>query len=118
MVIIISDIKYLILILLLLGISSCKKAQEVPTTCIVADVAKDYPPKEIYLQDIAEIIYIPMGTTNSTLVNSNPSSVSPEGIVTRGTKVGEILLFDQQGQKLQGGICRRGQGPEEMINRP
>ena len=47
------------------------------------------------------------------LVNSTPSVVSDKGIAIRGGKIGEILLFDKQGQKLQGRICRRGEGPEE-----
>lgn len=99
--------------LIALLVCSCKQTSNETTNLIVVDVAKDYPPKEITLQDIAEIEYIPMVTTDSTLVNEMPSVVSEEGIVARGGKVGEILIFDNKGEDLQGRICRRGQGPEE-----
>lgn len=99
--------------LLLLAICSCGRTNETTTKTIIVDVEKDFPQKEIYLQDIADIEYIPIATSDSALVNSTPSTVSNEGIVTRGGKVGEILIFDAKGQHLQGRICRRGQGPEE-----
>lgn len=105
--------RYITCILILFAVCSCKKANDDTTKLIVVDVAKDYPQKEIYLQDIADVEYIPLATSDSILVNSSPSIVSDKGIVTRGGKVGEILLFDAKGQELQGRICRRGQGPEE-----
>lgn len=105
--------KHLLLIIGLLSVCACRQTTDKTTQLIVVDVAKDYPAKEICLQDIADIEYIPMATSDSALVNTVVSCVSDEGIVARGPKVGEILLFDKQGQKLQGRICRRGQGPEE-----
>lgn len=105
--------KNITLLLMLLAICSCGKTNQAEISLLVVDVAKDYPPKEIWIQDIAEVEYLPMATTDSTLVNSTPSLVTEEGIVTRGARVGEILLFDAKGQQLEGRICRRGQGPEE-----
>lgn len=104
--------KYITYILILFSVCSCQKTNDA-IKLIVVDVAKNYPQKEIYLQDIADVEYIPLVTSDSILVNSSPTIVSNEGIVTRGGKIGEILLFDAKGQKLQGRICRRGQGPEE-----
>lgn len=105
--------KNITLLLILLAVCSCGKTKKAGTSLLVVDVAKDYPQKEICIQDIAEIDYLPIATTDSTLVNSAPSSVTKEGIVARGGRPGEILLFDGKGQKLLGRICRRGQGPEE-----
>lgn len=105
--------KLLTLVLLLSFVCSCKRTNDKTTKLVIIDVAKDYPLKEIWLQDIADIEYLPIATSDSILVNSGPSVVSEEGIVIRGGKPGEILLFDKQGQKLQGRIYRRGQGPEE-----
>lgn len=105
--------RHLIFLFTLLLCCSCGKKSDNTKALIVADLTKDYPPKEICLQDIAEVEYRPMATSDSMLVNSAPSSVSNEGIAIRGGKVGEILLFDSQGQKLQGRVCSRGQGPEE-----
>lgn len=105
--------KNITLLLILLTVGSCGKTTETGTSVLVVDVAKDYPPQEIWIQDIAEVEYLPMATTDSTLVNGTPSLVSEEGIVARGARPGEILLFDAKGQRLKGRICRRGQGPEE-----
>lgn len=105
--------KNITLLLILLAVCSCGKTKETGTGLLVVDVAKDYPQKEVCIQDIAEIDYLPIATTDSTLVNSAPFLVSEEGIATRGGRPGEILLFDGKGEKLVGRICRRGQGPEE-----
>ena len=102
-----------LLLCLLVVICSCKQKNNETTEIIVVNVAKDYPSKNIFLQDIADIEYIPIASSDSFLVNSSFSQISEEGIVARGGKAGEILLFDNKGQKLQGHICRRGQGPEE-----
>lgn len=104
--------KYITYLLLFFVLCSCQKAGN-DTGIILVDVAKDNPEKEIYLQDIADVEYIPLVTSDSIIVNTFISSVSENGIVARGGKVGEILLLDAKGQKLQGRICRRGQGPEE-----
>lgn len=105
--------KNITLLWILLAVCSCGKTKEAGTRLLTVDIAKDYPQKEICIQDIAEIDYLPIATTDSTLVNSIPSSVTKEGIVARGGRPGEILLFDGKGQNLVGRICRRGQGPEE-----
>lgn len=107
--------KHLILLLTLLAVCSCGNTKDEGTRLLVVDVAKDYPQKEIWIQDIADVEYLPIVTTDSILVNSAPSSVTKDGIVTRGGQVGEILLLDGKGQKLAGRICRRGQGPEEYM---
>ncbi|WP_102407514.1 6-bladed beta-propeller [Parabacteroides bouchesdurhonensis] len=104
---------HLICVFFLLSYCSCVQTSDIKSNIIVVDVAKDYPSKDIYLQDIAEVEYLPLATSDSMLVNDDFGSVSEEGIVIKGAKVGEILLFDRQGQKLQGRICKRGQGPEE-----
>lgn len=92
---------------------ACSPAPKQTSGLLIVDVAKDYPAKEILLQDIAEIEYIPIATTDSTLVQEFPTVVSDKGIAMRGGKVGELLLFDRKGQTLKGRICRHGQGPEE-----
>lgn len=105
--------KHLLLFIGLLSVCSCSQTTDQTIPLIIVDVAKDYPAKEICLQDIADIEYIPMATSDSALVNTVISCVCEEGIVARGGKVGEILIFDSKGQKLQGRICKKGQGPEE-----
>ncbi len=106
--------KYFLLFLIAASVCSCKQtSNQKQTQLVVVNVAKDYPAKEIWLQDIADVEYIPLATSDSTLANFDTPVVSNDGIAIRGSGVGEILLFDRQGQTLQGRICRRGQGPEE-----
>lgn len=105
--------KHLILIFLGALCCSCSEGDSKAKKMIVADLTKSYPSREICLQDIAEIEYIPLSTSDSMLVNSFPLDVSTNGIATRGGKVGEVLLFDGKGQNPLGRICRAGQGAEE-----
>lgn len=106
--------KYFFLFLIAASVCSCKQtSNQKQSQLVVVDVAKDYPAKEIWLQDIADVEYIPLATSDSALANFDTPVVSDDGIAIRGSGVGEILLFDRQGQALQGRICRRGQGPEE-----
>ncbi len=80
--------KYLILALTLSFVCSCKQANDKNIQLVTVDVAKDYQPKEVWLQDIADIEYIPLATSDSMLVNSTPSVVSDKGIAIRGGKIG------------------------------
>ncbi|MCD8267078.1 MAG: 6-bladed beta-propeller [Parabacteroides sp.] len=105
--------KSLLPVLFLSFVCACNQTGDKTNKLSVVDVAKDYQPKEICLQDIADVEYLPIATSDSMLVSNSYGSVSDEGIAIRGAKVGEILLFDRQGQKLQGRISKRGQGPEE-----
>ena len=48
--------KYLILALALSFVCSCKQTNDKNIQLVTVDVAKDYPPKEVWLQDIAEMV--------------------------------------------------------------
>ena len=75
--------KYLILALALSFVCLQEQTNDKNIQLVTVDVAKDYPPKEVWLQDIADIEYIPLATTDSVLVNSDFSVVSNDGIVVR-----------------------------------
>ena len=47
--------KYLILALTLSFVCSCKQTNDKNIRLVTVDVAKDYQPKEFWLQDIADI---------------------------------------------------------------
>ena len=97
-----------------LALAACGERTQTASELLVADKDVDCPKQEIYLEDIADVDYIPLVTTDSILVNDYPpESVTPEGIAVRGGQPGELLLLDPTGQKLVGRVCRCGQGPEE-----
>ena len=97
-----------------LALAACGERTQTASELLVADKDVDCPTQEIYLEDIADVDYIPLVTTDSILVNDYPpESVTPEGIAVRGGQPGELLLLDPTGQKLVGRVCRCGQGPEE-----
>ena len=99
-----------------LALAACGERTQTASELLVADKDVDCPTQEIYLEDIADVDYIPLVTTDSILVNDYPpESVTPEGIAVRGGQPGELLLLDPTGQKLVGRVCRCGQGPEEYI---
>ena len=99
---------------ILLALAACGERTQMASELLVADKDVDCPKQEIYLEDIADVDYIPLVTTDSILVNDYPpESVTPEGIAVRGGQPGELLLLDPTGQKLVGRVCRCGQGPEE-----
>lgn len=78
---------------------------------IVVDTKANFPEKEICIQDLADVSYIPLYISDSTLV-LRIFSVTPDGIAAEGEKKC-ILLFTPDGKALQGMVSRNGEGPEE-----
>lgn len=79
----------------------------------VIDVEKEYPIKRIDIHEIADVKYIPLETTNESLLQT-PTSwvVSDDTIVIFDILQHMIFLFDGQGKHIRT-INRFGQGPEE-----
>lgn len=84
---------------------------------ISIDMHKVYPEKTIQLQEVADIQYIPLGTTDDVLFNGTIVNLSDEGIAGFNKKQGDILVFDGKG-KVVGSFNHLGQGPKDypMIN--
>ena len=80
------------------------------------DVTKDYPIKKLYLQDIAEVKYIPLETNENTLMKLTNVRihVSDDYIITTNpnSNQGDVFVFDGQG-KSKFSFSHRGQGPTE-----
>ena len=100
-------------ILVVLAFSQCKQGSK--RELVVIDVTKEYPLKRIYLQDVADIEYIPLGTNDSTLMRSTFARmhVSDNYIVTvNPSSQGDVFVFDGKGNS-KFSFNHRGQGPEE-----
>ena len=79
---------------------------------ISIDMHKNYPEKTVHLQEVADIQYIPLETTDDVLFNGKIVNLSDEGIAGFNKKDGDILMFDGKG-KVVGSFNHLGQGPKD-----
>ena len=88
------------------------KTEDLP----VIDLSKDYPKKEILLQDIADIEYIKLETTDDVLVSgiSDIANISNDYIVIKDRSQSKIFVFNREG-KIISHFNRRGNGPHEHV---
>ena len=90
--------------------TGCGDANQKPSGLPQIDMNADYPEKEICLQDVAEVNYVPLETTDESLFYGGIGSVSEKGIFGVGDN--KIYLFYPDG-KVCHVIDRKGQGPGE-----
>lgn len=94
---------------------SCSTKEEKQQTTPVVDVTKSYPEKEIILQDVADVEYIPLETRNDVLLGQwgGFPYVSNDTIIAYNQgEQGDILVFDKQGRFVNK-FNRKGQSGEE-----
>ncbi len=105
--------KLLYLPLILLLLNSCSNEQKQSGLPII-DVNKTYPKKEIVLQDIADVEYIPLETIDDVLLSSSASIdyIAKDIIVLSNASEGDIFMFDGKG-KLLNKFNHKGQGANE-----
>ena len=99
---------------LLIGCWSSNQKQQTGSLPII-DLSKNHPTKEIILQDIADIEYIPLETTNDILLGqfSNLNYVSDNYIIISDILQG-IFIFNRKGKIISHINCK-GNGPQEYI---
>ncbi len=78
------------------------------------DMDVEYPEKEICLQDIAEVSYIPLETSDEMLSDGNLVELSENGIVGVDNANDKVLLFYPDG-KIRNLLARKGGGPQEYV---
>ena len=111
--------KYCITLLSLLGIvlaTSCNENKvQSKNHLLTIDLRKTPSTKTVYLQDIAEVEYIPLGNDSDFLSSVRFMSVTENYIWTRGGEnAREILRFNRKGDE----VCKfsnYGQGPGEYL---
>ena len=101
---------YSVSLLLALLTASCGDANQKTSVLPQIDMNADYLEKEICLQDIAEVSYIPLETTDESLFYGSIRCVSEKGIFGVGDD--KIYLFYPDG-KIRRVIDRKGEGPGE-----
>jgi len=107
--------KIFFLILVLAGCQSGNKESGQTKELPVIDISKNYPEKTIMLQDVADIEYIPLETTDDVLLNQycQISYISDKYIIVYESLLSnDIFVFDRKG-KIISHFNRKGQGGEE-----
>ena len=91
---------FVLLSTLLIGCDGGSQPQT--DACITVDVTADYPEKELYIQDIADVEYVPLETTDTFITHGMVKGVSKSLIVTTNWGgSGDIFLFDRSTYKPQ-----------------
>lgn len=75
------------------------------------DLQKEYPKKEIILQDIADVSYIALETNDKSLV-SNYRIIMTDSLIITKNKNSDLLFFDRSGKFLHS-FNRTGMSGEE-----
>ncbi len=98
------------MLLLIISCSNEKQQSTIPTI----DVTKTYPKKEIVLQNIADVEYIPLETRDDVLLGNSAeiNYLSKDMIVLSNASEGDIFMFDGKG-KLLSKFNHKGQGANE-----
>jgi hypothetical protein len=79
----------------------------------VVDVTKSYPAKELILQDVADVEYIPLETREGFLVDYFDARYMDDEIMVMKNQTGDIMIFDRQTGKGITSFNRTGRGPIE-----
>lgn len=92
-------------------ISPQSKSGDLP----VFDFSKNYPQKKLRLQDMTEIEYVPLETTDETLLGGSSvlSAVTDKYILVHEVRLGDIFVFDRKTGKLYSHFNHKGQGGME-----
>ena len=106
--------------ILLVVLAGCVEYRQSHDDLITVDLSKSYPKKELILQDLMDVEYIALETTDEFLTQGLVQDVGKEYLlVSNRNRDGDIFVFDRKTGKGLRKINRQGQGAEEYagINR-
>lgn len=108
-------IKYLCL-LCLATLVGCTSNPSSNSSLGVIDLSGDYPTRKVDLKEIADVEYVPLETTDNSLLTNmcSTNNISDNYIITYDTSSGDIFLFTRSGKFLRK-INKKGDGPEEYV---
>jgi hypothetical protein len=94
--------------------TGCRDTDKQSTTdIIIVDTNNNYPKNELILQDLMNVEYIPLETTDEFLTQGIVLAIGKDILLIRNQiNDGTIFVFDRNGKGLRT-INRRGQGGEE-----
>ena len=79
------------------------------------DVTKEYPTKEIYIQDIADVDYIPLETNDSILWRGREVLYLDDDYIVGANRNNGVFFHDGKGKALNM-FNKMGQGPKEYLD--
>ena len=102
--------------ILLFALAGCGKDKQSTNELITVDVTKNYPEKELTLQDFMDVEYIPLETNDEFVTQGKVMAIGAEVIlITNWANDGNLFVFDRKTGKALKKINRKGQGGEEYI---
>ena len=105
----------LILLIILLLMSGCGGNKQSTGGVITIDVTKNYPKKDLILQDFMDVEYIALETNDEFVNQGIVQEVGKDYIfVVNRANDGDIFIYDRNGKGLRK-INRWGQGSEEYL---
>ena len=110
--------KKTVFFLALLLLTQCKTGnnKQEAGDIVEIDVSQKYSEREVLLQDIAKVEYIPLETNDNTLIGlSRTVYVSDNYIIVINIREGDIFVFDGKG-KSKFSFNKRGQSGTEYVN--
>ena len=113
---------YYLLPLLAIAVVSCtgdKDSSGAVSEIVEIDIQKEYPKKKLLLDEIADIEYIPLETTDSILLGGPESldfafSENSDKVVLADEKEGRIFFFNKKGKFLHS-FSHHGFGDKEYL---
>lgn len=112
---------YTITLLLASMLLSCEggkgeaQKQKVSDGLWTFDVTKEYPTKEIYIQDIADVDYIPLETNDSILWRGREVLYLDDDYIVGANRNNGVYFHDGKGKALNM-FNKMGQGPKEYLD--
>ncbi|MFV0271361.1 MAG: 6-bladed beta-propeller [Macellibacteroides fermentans] len=104
-------------IIIVLSFAGCKHSSIQNDNFITVDVTANYPIKELILQDLMDVEYIPLETTDKSVCQGFVQAVGKDIVIVRNYNAdGEIFIFDRKTGKSLKRINRKGQGNEEYTH--
>lgn len=96
----------------LLVMAGCGEGKQSTDDVITIDVNASYPEKELVLQDLMDVEYISLESTDEFVTHGVVEGIGKGIILVRNRNDGNMFLFDRTGKGIRK-INRLGQGAEE-----
>lgn len=103
----------ILLTALLLAMAGCSSDRQSADGLITVDVTANYPEKELVLQDIMDVEYVPLETTDEFVTKGVVKAIGKDILLITNQNDGDIFVFDRKTGKGLRKINRMGQGGEE-----
>ncbi|MDR0955417.1 MAG: 6-bladed beta-propeller [Rikenellaceae bacterium] len=112
--------KKLLVILFASTLMACGRGGGAGGGVIVFDYKTNYPASDLTLADVADVEFIPIGTSDDFLMSgitnakAGEAYVSDQFVIYKDNNQGQLYVFDRQGNPIRK-IGQKGRGPGEYL---